>query len=250
MKKRLFLTLALAALVAGCSSLVPKKVEFFQDKVEKFPEQPSKLVELERQAIYRAHESAKETVVAAVAENASTNVVTPAKATEQLTEAVAVALGPPVSPPSKTEPAEKLAAKLETAVAKFERKIDDFKKDSDENVGKKIEGTGMIQVGYFYWVGGIVLVLIVLFVLAKLALSAAAMVNPGAAIGLNVLNGAGAVAAKGFAQVIKGGEEFKKWIGKEISDSGLRDKILSEFQNHQMKAQDSDVQNVVQAITK
>jgi len=249
MKRNLF-CLLLAVAVAGCSSLVPKRVEFFQDRVEKFPEQPTKLVELERQAIYRAHESAKETVVAAVAENASTNVVTPAKATEQLTEAVAVALGPPVSPASKTEPAERLAVKLETAVAKFERKVEDFKKDSDENVGKKIEGTGIIQVGYFYWVGGIVLALVVLFTLGKLALTVAATMNPGAAIGLNVLKGAGAIAAKGFAQVIKGGEEFKKWVGKEISDLGLRDKILNEFQSHQMKAQDEDVQNVVQVLTK
>jgi hypothetical protein len=239
-----------ALLLAGCGSLVPKKVEFFQDTVQRFPEQSEKLRELERQAIYRAVEKNTQTVLAAVSEGASTNVVKPAQEARVLTEAVAVSVGPPASPAPAHVSSEKLAAKLETQVAKFNDKVEDFKKASNENIGKKIEGTGLIQVSYFYWVGGIAVVLLLVFVAVKIALSVLALANPGAAIGLNVVNAAQSVLSKGFAQVVKGGEEFKGWVDKEVQDAEIKKKILVAFQTSQVRAQDSDVQNVVAALTK
>ena len=239
-----------ALLLAGCGSLVPKKVEFFQDKVRQFPEQSEKLLELERQAIYRAVEKNAQTVLAAVAEGASTNVVRPAQEAQVLTEAVAVVVGPPESPASAYVSSENLAVKLESQVAKFNGKVDDFKKTSNENVGKKIEGTGLIQVSYFYWVGGIAGVLLLVFIAVKIALSVLAMANPGAAIGLNVVNAAQSVVTKGFSQLVKGGEEFKGWVDKEVQDAGLKQKILDAFRTSHVQSQDHDVQNVVSALTK
>jgi hypothetical protein len=167
---------------------------------------------------------------------------------ERLATAEAALVGPPEKP--ATISSEALAVKLETAVAKLDTRIEEFKKDNNENSGKKIEGTGVFQFSYIGWVGGILAILFVLFFVGKLLLSAAAMVNPGAAVGLNVVNGIGAIASKGFSQLVKGGEEFKTWVEKEVQDTGLKEKILDGFRTAQMRAQDQDVQNVVMAVTK
>lgn len=249
--KRFLLVILMSALLTGCSSLVPQKVEFFQDKVQKFPEQSAALVELERQAIYRARDKTAEVAQVAVIENASTNVVFPAKEAAKLTEAVAVSLGPPQYQPSDfVIGSTDLAVKLEGSVAKYDKKVAKFKSANDENTGKKIEGTGIFQIGYFYWVGGILAGLAIIFIVGKLLLTAASAANPGAAVGLGVLNVAQSVITKGFSQLVKGGEDFKAWVEKEITDPQTKQKILDAFQTAHIKAQDGDVQNVVTAITK
>lgn len=230
--------------------MVPKQVEFFQDKVQKFPEQSPALRELERQAIYRAHEKASETVQVAIAEKASTNVVKPAKEVEKLTEAVATVTGPPKKQPDTNVASEAIAIKLESSVAKFNEKVEEFKAENNENVGKKIEDTGLIKVGYIWWVGGVLAVVFVLWMVIKVALSALAASNPLASLGLNAVHAASGVVSKGFAQLVKGGEDFKSWVEKEVSDPAVKQKILDAFRITHMQAQDSDVQNTVQALTK
>jgi len=238
----------LALAVAGCGTLIPKKVEFFQDKVKAFPEQSAKLRELEREAVYQSHEKATETVVAALKEQVTTNVLAPAQDTMKLTEAALVAAGPPEKIPTLL-PVE-LAQKVENAVGDYNQTVAKFAKQDDKNAGKKIEGTGLIQVSYFAWIGGIALVIIIALFVGKLLLTGAAVANPGAAIGLNVVNAAQSVLTSGFSQLVKGGEEFKDWVTKEVSDSGLQKKILDAFQTSHMKNQDQQVQNVVAAMTK
>lgn len=247
MKRAAFLAVLLT--LVGCSTLVPKKVEFFQDKVQAFPEQSAALREVEKQAIYRARDKAAEVVVAAVTENASTNVVAPAQEVARVTQAIATVEGPPLKPAPPEVSTTNLAIRLETAVAKFDKKVEAFKADNNENIGKKIEGTGLVQISYFYWVGGIVVGLLILFAVGKLLLTAASVANPGAAVGLNLLNATGALATKGFSQVVKGGEEFKAWVEKEIQDSGVKQKILDAFQSTHKQAQDKDVQDVIRSIT-
>lgn len=246
--KKFLASLLAATLLVGCSSVVPKKVEFFQDKVESYPSPKESTRQLEKQLVQRMHQKAAETVQAAVAENASTNVVTPAREVERLAAAEAVVVGPPETP--ATIASEALAVKLETAIAKFDTKVEAFKAANNENIGKAIEGTGVFQFSYIGWVGGILAVLFVLFFVGKLLLSVAALANPGAAVGLNVVNGLGAIAAKGFSQLVKGGEEFKSWVNKEVQDADLKERILDGFMSSQMKAQDSDVQNAVMSVTK
>lgn len=245
-----WLSLLVVLALTGCGTLVPKRVEFFQDKVEPFPEQTAYAKELQRQLVQRLEQKTGEVVVAAVEEKASTNVVAPAKESHRLAVAEAVFVGPPVKPAPETVSSPVLAAKMETAVAKLDRKVEEFKKDNNENVGKKIEGTGLVSIPYFYWVGGILLVVVIVFFIGKLLLSAAAAANPGAAIGLNVVNAATSVISKGFSQLVKGGEDFKTWVEKEVQDAGLKQKILDAFQSTHMKAQDKDVQDTVRAVTK
>ena len=101
--------------LTGCmGTLIPKQVELFQKKVQDFPEQSTKLRELERETVYAAHEKATETVVAALQTKADTNVITPAQETVKLTEAAVVAVGPPVK--VSQLPSTALAVKLENAV--------------------------------------------------------------------------------------------------------------------------------------
>jgi hypothetical protein len=235
-------------LLTGCSTLFPKRVELFQEKVQKFPEATPAQQEVQRQAASMAEKKAQETVVEALKVNAPTNVVEPAKETLALTAAVADSLGPPARESHKE--AEVLAAELRATIAKLNAKIDAFEKKNDENTGKKIEGTGLVSVPYFLWLGGIVgLVLIVWFVL-KAFLTVAAAANPAASVGLGALNIASGLAAKGFSQVVKGGENFKGWVESEVKDSDLKTKILDAFVAAHKQAQDEDVKNVVKGVLK
>ena len=143
--KRLFALLALSSvLFTGCSSLIPKQVEFFQDKVERFPVAKSSEKEIQRQAAQKAAEQARETLKAALIDGSTVAVVKPADETVKLTDSVSRSLGPPVSP-SKL-PADELSQKLDHAVAKLNQRLDDFKADNDKNAGKKIEDTGLFKV--------------------------------------------------------------------------------------------------------
>jgi hypothetical protein len=249
-----FLTPLLALALTGClGTLVPKKVELFQDKVKAFPEQSEKLRELERQAIYQSHEKATETVVAALKENSTTNVVAPARDTMKLTQAAMVAAGPPEKLPEPNN-VTNLVTAVEQGIGKYNLKVEKFAKDSDENVGKKIEGTGLIQVPYFLWLGGALVVAFILYIIfkaAKAALAGAALVNPGAAVGLGVLNVAQSVASKAVTQVVKGGEDFKGWVKEEFTgDQSLQNKILNAFKVAHQTNQDQDVQSVITTLTK
>lgn len=246
--KRFFLAAALAFALTGCGTLIPKRVEFFQDKVHAFPESSAKQDELQRQAAQRANETAKATLEAALAYQAPASIYSSARETELLTGAVSASVGPPLSPSG--EPSSELATELRSAIARLNRKIEDFKADNNENAGKKIEGTGLVSVPYFAWIGGIALVAFIGFHVLKLALSAAAVANPGAAVGLGVVNAGAHVVSKGFGQLVQGGETFKEWVEKEIGDSGVKEKILAAFQHAHTTSQDQDVQQVVQQITK
>ena len=247
MRKTIF-TLFVALSLTGCSTLIPKRVELFQDKVRPFPEPAAYSQQLEKQLVQRLRQKTAQTVRAALVENSSNSVIVPAREAERLATSEAAKVGPPEKP-SQLDSFD-LATRLETAVAKLDTKVEDFKKGNDENAGKKIEGTGLVSIPYFAWIGGIALVVVIALFVGKLLLSAAAAANPGAAIGLNVVGAVGNIATKGFSQLIKGGEEFKDWVVKEIGDQGLQTKILDAFRVKQQAAQDQDVQNAVLAATK
>lgn len=244
MQKFLLLTTLIFSLT-GCS-LIPKRVEFFQDKVHKFPEPGAKQVELQREVAQRAKEKAQETLVAATREHSSPDVTSPAAETAVLTDAVSQSVGAPAKRPTADSSA--LADELRASIAKLDRKIDSFKRDNDENAGKKIEGTGLVQVSYFVYLGGIILVVLIGRVILKDILLAASAANPGAAVAVGGLNVAGSLLSRGFHQVIKGGKDFVTWVNNEIEDPGLRDKIVGAFVANQKTAQDRDVKSVVDHV--
>ena len=250
--KKLFLSLAAVLLFSGCS-LIPHKVEFFQKKVAAFPEPSAKQVEVQKQTAQRAKESAKETLTA-VLQSADTNAISPATNTVILTDAVSESLGPPVKP--SVAPAPELAQELLTQVAKLNKRIDAFAEKNEKVEGKKIEGTGLLQIPYLVYVGLIVLVLVIAWHLAHGVLDGlkfAGVANPA----LGVAGGLGSAAmtgiehlfGKGFSQVVKGGEDFKVWVEKNVDDSGMKQKILDAFASAHKQAQDEAVQNAVKLVT-
>lgn len=245
--KKILLLLLISVSLSGCS-LIPKKVELFQDKVHKFPETTQKQKELQREAAQIAKEKAQETLVAATAEAASPAVIAPAKETALLTDVVAESIGAPAKRSYETPKA--VADDLRSAMAKHDKKVDSFTKDNNENTGKKIEGTGLLQVPYFLWAGGIVLLLFILWHLARTALMAASAANPGALIGVGAMNLTGTLASKGISQLVAGGQKFTDWVEKKIDDPALKGKILEAFSTAHKKSQDQDVRTVVDHLLK
>jgi len=246
--KKLLPFLLILPLLAGCG-LIPKKVELFQRKVHEVPAYTQTQLEYQKRAAYLAKQRAAETVDAALTTGASTNVIAPARDTEKLTDAVSTSLGPPLTPSTNADTA---VANLTHAVAKLDEKLDDYKKATDRDAGKKIEGTGLIQVPYFLWSGGFLVIVIVVWHLAKTALTVASAANPAAGVGVGVMNVAGSLAGKGFSQVVAGGKEFLKWVDSEASglDPMVREKITNAFVSAHQGVQDHDVQAVVKKLIK
>jgi len=250
MKSRLVILLLALSLLAGCGTLFPKRVEFGQDKVEKFPVRKPAEEETLRQAAQRAKEDAARTLRAALAEQSTPAVVEPATSTARLTDSVSLTLGPPVH--RSEDPSDELARKLELAIAKLNHRIDNFKADNDQNVGHKIEGTGWLSVPYFVWIGGVAVVgfigLIVLGV-AWTALKMFALSNPPLALGLNAvqLGARGATSLAG--QLLKGGEQFKERLSREVSDPALLEKVKEIFRSEHEKAQSPESQVLVKHLT-
>jgi hypothetical protein len=245
-----FLAIGLAALLAGCGTLIPKRVEFFQDKVKTFPEQKAKETETQREAAKMASEKATETLVAAVSAGASTKVTEPAKDTMILTESVSRSLGPPQSP--SVDPAAVLALKLDAAVAKLNTRIDDFKKDSNENAGKKIEGTGLFSVPYFIWIGMVLVFVFIGFILLAVLWSFIkmyALSNPPLQLGMNAVKAGSGFLKKALVEVTKGGEEFKDRVLAEVKDPEIQAQIKKMFKIEHERAQSSDTKAFVKQLT-
>lgn len=254
MKKLLTLILLGAALTFnGC--IMPKPIEFGQDKVRAFPTAKAKEKEVQRQVAQRAAVKADETFKAAIATEAEPSVIAPAAEATVLTEAVSTSLGPPSKPAPDTVTSQELARQLDTAVAKLNSRLESFKEDNNENAGKKIEGTGIFSMSYISYLLIMVVVLIgavVLFSVVKAALKVYAATNPAVGLGMSVVQTGGKVAAKGFSQLLKGGENFKNSIGAKIPelDAALQAKVLEHFRQSHESAHDEDVQHVIQVLTK
>lgn len=244
---RIFLALLLAAsLTTGCSSLFPKAVEFGQDKVKSFPSHPKAQLESERQAIALAAEKARE--AERIATEDDSLAAKPAGEAANLSESVSRSIGPP-SAPWKGE-VKALTERLDRLTSKYNNLLQSFKKDNDENAGKKIEGTGFLQVPYFLWLGIVAAVIAIIWLVLKTVVNVAAAGNPGVAVGLKVAQVGGKALSRGFSQLISGGENFKNWLKKEVPDDALQSKILEAFKQHHETAQDSDIKELVKNLTK
>ena len=243
--KRLLALLGLSAvLFTGCSSFMPKRVEFFQDKVERFPVAKSSEREVQRQAAQRASQKSDEVLVAAIQEGSSPAVVEPAKEATKLTDAVSRSLGPPAYP--STDPSDVLSRKLDHAVAKLNQRLDDFKVDNDKNVGHKIEDTGLFKVPYFAWLAIVGTVLFIVYFVLKTFVHVAAAGNPAIGLGLNAVQLGGRGAAALAKEVIHGGEIFKDKIAAELPE--LQEKIKGLFESAHKEAQSPATQEAVKKL--
>jgi hypothetical protein len=251
MKNLLVMALCGALLLGGgCGTLIPKRVEFFQDKVQKFPEESASYREAQRRAAALAERRVQQVLEGAIEENCTTNVTQKAEEARRLTGAVADSLGNPLKPATDASSA---ADALRKAMAKLDQKIESFKQSNDENAGKKIEGTGLFSVPYFVWLFIVILLVFAGLVVAGLvwtALKVYATTNPPLALGLNAVQAGGNFAKKALAQVLKGGEEFKSAVMKEVNDPAVQARLQQLFSTHQRINQDQDVQAVVKELTK
>lgn len=252
MKNKLILSvcLSISMLFAGCS-LIPKNVEFFQKKVKDVPAKKASAIETERQAAKYLWEELDNAYVAAMVEHASTNVTIPLRNAHIVAPALSLSLGPPetVWPTASTyqsDSSTNLAKELTKNTAKLNEKIDDYRDDTKPLAGKKIEGTGLIQMSYFTYVG----ILIGLVMLVRFGMNVYAKTNPAAAIGMNMMRIPAQQASKALSEIIEGGEHFIGKVTDEIKDPVVLDKVISLFKSAHMEKQSRDVQNIVDTLTK
>lgn len=240
MKTR-FLLILLLFWPVGCT-LIPKRVEYFQDKVQAVPELSERGEEFLRQAAQLAEKKADETHKAAIETKADTSVVEPAGETKILTSAVSETLGPP----AKDYEGEVLVlvAQLQKEVARLNAKLDAYADKVDENVGKKIEGTGAIQVSYMTNLLIIGLVVVLAGMGLKILMTAYAPVN----IAGKAVYGGAKVIAKGLGEVVQAGQEFKNRVQDEITDPDTARQIIKIFTEAQRANQSSDTQTIVKTI--
>lgn len=242
MRFPVFLLILVCFSIAGCS-LWPKKVSFFQDKVEKAPEKTEEHLEIQKEAADYIYNKTEETVRAAIKENSSTNVLKPAVESHIVANSLSDSLGKPEKPFTK-EPAEVLSRKLDRIEAKFDSKFRDFVVESDKNAGKKIEDTGF-SIGFFtqYFLIGIVV-----FV-GWIVIKVLGLLNPAVGVGTKVLSGGfrgiTSLASRGFTEIIEGGANFLKKVDETIEDPETKEKIKELFKQSQKEKQSRDVQEVV-----
>jgi len=248
--QKLAVSLFAAALLAGatgCGTLIPKKVELFQKKVQALPGKERRLLEHERQAAELTERRADSALRAATSGNAVASIL-PLQDARAVADALSLSLGPPSDPWDGT--AADLAAKLSHERSGYDRNIDSYRDDVQPLEGKKIEGTGLIQVSYFVWVGGIALVLLVVYFVARVLMQALAMSNPGVSVGLNALQMGGAAASRMLAQVLKGGKLFKKDVDALALDPDVKAKVLDMFSRAHDTAQDETTRLAVKTLVK
>jgi hypothetical protein len=237
----------LALSLTGCSILFPKKTEYFQDKVREMPSQSATHKEVQKEAAAFVADKTKQTVRAALDEKSSTNVLKPAIEAEVVADSLSGSIGKPLDPWEKS--AKLLAERLDHLDAKLSEKLEDFREANDKNAGKKIEGTGLIQVGYFTQL----LILAVLGIGAWLVIKVLGIFNPAVQVGSQVLSGGvrgvGKIVKKGFTEVIKAGESFKEKVDQEFEDPETRERILALFSQAHKENQSSDVQEVIKKLT-
>ncbi len=231
-------------MLAGCGTLIPKKVEFFQKKVKAVPEKTASDLETERQAAYAASLAARLTVNEVIKNNDPAAVVTPAKDTEALTAAVSTSLGPPQTIPDG--PVTNLANRVTENKAELDRKVARYADKIEPLVGKKIEGTGLIRVPYFVYLGAIALVIF----LAWTALKLYGAVNPIVGLGTNVVGRvSGSVLSGAVAELSKGGELFKEKVMNSELTAEIKSKVLDLFSHAHVQAQDKSTQDLVKTLT-
>ncbi len=241
--------LFLVCILAGCS-LFPARVEYFKEKVEKVPETTITHKEIQKEAAEYVSRKTKETVVAAVKANSSTNILKPAMDAEVVANSLTGSIGKPEEPWRRE--AQLLADKLDKLDAKLDRKMEEFKEDNNKNAGKSIEGTGLFSISYF----GQFAVIAVFLGLFWIAIKVLSILNPAAGAGVSiagkVLSGglfsAGKKAAELATQMIHGGQDFKKRIDEEFNDPQVRERIIELFHTSHKINQSPENQEIIKKI--
>ena len=226
----------------GCS-LFPKSVEYFQKSVKAVPTASSALQENQKQAAQAVDSKIQEARIAAAETRADPSVQVPLAQAAPVARALTYSLGPPIS--LWTDNLTNLADSLNTKTAKLDKKVDDYAKDVQPLVGKKIEDTGLFKIGYFTQIG----LLFGLGALVWFGLKVYGVFNPAVGTATSVV---GRVSSKvlhaGFHQVVAGGEKFKELVEK-ANKSLSPDEIKELFAQAHERSQDQGVQDLIKQIT-
>lgn len=230
--------------IGGCGMLIPKSVEFGQSKVQAVPKVTPAAEEKVKQGVALAAIKAREAEKIATRDDSFAAV--PAGEAAVLTEAVGRSLGPPKEPWKADVQA--LADKIDNLTAVLDRKLEKFAEKNDVNAGKKIEGTGFLQIPYFLWIGGLAVVGFLLWTAAKTALTVASAANPAIGVGLGVAKVGSAAAAKVASETIAGGESFLKAVA-EKAEGWTSAEVKKLFVTHQRMSQSPDTQRLIDHLT-
>lgn len=234
----------------GCK-LIPKTVEFFQDKVKPVPTQTEKAKETERQAVQYVNVKVNEALLESVKNGVTNTIVDPLIDAKIVIEPLSGSLGPPSG--AWKGSGSTLAEELNKNTALLNKKLDRYREDIKENEGKKIEGTGLLQIPYLIWLLIVGVGLLALYIVIRSviqALTIASGVGVPMSVGLKSVSGiAGKTVKTGFIQVIKGIEKTKDHFKKSNQTTFTRDEILEIIKNEQIKSQNTDVQNLIRELT-
>lgn len=236
------LTAALIFTFTSCSIFSPGKKEFFQKEVPAYP-QKTKVEEDQRVA---ADFVAKKLTIAVneAEKNQITNtVLEPIKEAHSVAGPLADSLGHPVTP--HIGAASNLVAKIDKDESKYEAALRKLEVKLTTLEGKDIEGTGAIQIGYFTYIGILLIVASIgWFILKLLALS-----NPPLALGTQVVSAGASLLRRGFTEVVSAGEKFKDMLKKKVEDPETQQQILDLFRQAHLEVQSADTQQVIKTLT-
>jgi hypothetical protein len=237
----ILLSLLLLSTTAGCK-LLPGRVEYFQKEVKSIPELGQSAVQRQKQGAAYVADKTRATREAAIAAEAPASVLVPAAEAAVVADGLAVSLGPPTSPYSGS--GTNLAARLEKDRAQVDQQIDKQREKQEPLVGKKIEGTGLVNMSYFTQIG----ILLGLAFLVWAGLKAYGLFNPLVGTGLAVAERvSGKVAAKAVATTFTGIEHFKELLQEGAAYS--KDQIKELLSTALQKRQDQDVQKLARRLT-
>lgn len=240
--KLLATALLAATLCSGCA-LFPKDVEFFQKKVKPVPELSDSARERQREA---ADYAAREIHDARQAQlrGDQTNAVSHVNNADRVAGALSQSMGPPLSP--YTGRPDKIASRILHDQAELNEDLQSYSDRTDTLAGKKIEGTGLIRMGYFTFVG----LVIGFFALIWVGLRIYGIFNPvvGGATGI-----IGRVAAStlhtGFTELVDGGQQFLQWVKDSQFPAETKQWIENTFKLAHQTQQSPATQGVVDKLT-
>ncbi len=239
---RIAVTLAVVFCLTGCN-IIPKRVEYFQDRVQPVPERTPQADESLRQAARLAADRAAATERAALSTAAAPEVIQPASDTASLTSAVSAQVGPPAK--AWQGDANALIARMDAQEASYRRELETYRAEVRELAGKKIEGTGVIQVGYFTHL----LILAAIMAVAWLILKIVAITNAPVSVGLKTIEGGSKFLGRAFSELVEAGQDFKTRLKQRLADNpDLLESILTDFKTAHQSSQSRDTQKAVVAV--
>jgi len=243
-KTILAIVVALSLLAGGCSALLPGKVEVFQREVKAVPAKSENDKETERQAADYLQTQLDIAYIEAVKSNETNSLVlNPLKDTRTVAPALSSSLGKPLS--KWTGTSTNLARKLDKNSANLDSKLEKYRNRVAKDVGKDIEGTGLIQLPYLIFIGIIFFILVVGWTILKIV----ALSNPGLSAGIKVVEVGGKATAKIASELVEAGEEFKNRVRKKVADPKTQELVLELFRGAHLEKQSRGTQDVIKKLT-